>query len=337
MSLKQVLAGCWYRRCPWLYALAPAAWLFILVSALRRSAYRAGLLPSIRLPVPVIVVGNITAGGTGKTPLVLWLVAMLRDAGMHPGIISRGHGGQAAWPTEVKAGSAPAECGDEPVLLARRAGCPVWIGRRRGLAGRALLDAHPEVNILVCDDGLQHYALERDIEIALIDGLRGLGNGWRLPVGPLREPPTRLDEVDAVVINGAGVEAPKAQTHRVFAMRLDACDFYNPGNTAQRAEASRFHGCSAHAVAGIGHPERFFATLADLGIRVDTRAFPDHHPFRPEDLPEGTVLMTEKDAVKCAGFQRVDLWALRVDARVEDGLNTCILAKLKARHGQQTA
>lgn len=339
MSPRTALADCWYHRCPWLFPLLPLSWLFAALSRLRRGAYRHGLLPSIRLPVPVVIVGNITVGGTGKTPFVIWLVETLRLAGWHPGILSRGHGGASTRPALVTADSEPRICGDEPVLLARRAACPVWIGRRRGEAGKALLAAHPEVNVLVCDDGLQHYALARDVEIVLLDGARGVGNGRPLPAGPLREGVGRLAEVDAVVVNGpadrplpSGVALPE-----VFAMRLDAGAFGNVRHPERRVGADHFVGMSVHAVAGIGHPERFFTTLARLGIKADNRAFPDHHAFRSGDLPEGLVLMTEKDAVKCAGFGRDDLWALGVDAQVGDGLQSLIISRLKTHHGQQTA
>lgn len=337
--MSRTLSDCWYRACPWLYLLAPLAWLYSLLSALRRRAYRRGWLGSTRLPVPVIIVGNITVGGTGKTPFVLWLVDMLRRAGWRPGIVSRGYGGRVTGPAAVSAQSDAGDFGDEPLLLARRAACPVWVGRRRVEAGRALLAAHPEVNIVVADDGLQHYALARDVEIVLIDAGRGLGNGWRLPAGPLREPPARLNEVDAVVVNGT----PSASTAVQLAaldptrMELQAGVIYNLRQPERRVGAEYFSGRPVHALAGIGHPERFFASLATLGIAVLPRAFADHHRFVPADLPAGDVLMTEKDAVKCAAFQRDDIWVLRVDAQVSDGLQTIILDKLKKTHGQQIA
>lgn len=336
MSLKTALADCWYRRgCAWTYLLAPATGLFILLSALRRLGYRLGLRPIARLPVPVVVVGNIAVGGTGKTPFVIWLVEALRRAGRHPGIVSRGHGGSSLEPVPVDSASDPAACGDEPVLLARRTGCPVWVGRRRGDAAKAMLRAHPEVDVLVCDDGLQHYALARDIEIAVVDGVRGHGNGWRLPVGPLREAPGRLDGVDAVIVNGvsdAAVGFPGS-----FAMRLVPGEFVNLRHPERRGGSEAFQNGPVHAVAGIGHPQRFFDTLADLGLSVVPHGFPDHHAFTVADLPAGTVIMTEKDAVKCAAFVRDDLWSLGVDAQVDDGLQSLILSKLEKRHGQQIA
>jgi tetraacyldisaccharide 4'-kinase len=339
MSRKQVVADCWYRGCAWLYLLAPLAWLYGLLSALRRFAYRRGWLSSTLLPVPVIVVGNITAGGTGKTPFVLWLVERLHQAGWHPGIVSRGYGGRVTGPAAVSPQADAGDYGDEPLLLARRAACPVWIGRRRAEAGQALLAAHPEVTVLIADDGLQHYALERAVEIVLIDGARGLGNGWRLPVGPLREARGRLKEVDAVVINGAALPRTEAQLGPIQPawMHLHAGAIYNVRHPERCVDAAHFAGQSVHALAGIGHPARFFASLEAMGIDAQPLAFADHHDYTPGDLPEGTLLMTEKDAVKCAAFERDDMWALRVDAQVSDGLQTIILDKLKKTHGQQTA
>ncbi len=339
MSFKQALADSWYRGRAWLYLLAPLAWGFALLSALRRWAYRSGWLEITRLPVPVIVVGNITAGGTGKTPFVLWLVEMLRQAGWHPGIVSRGYGGRMSGAAVVPPDADAQIYGDEPVLLARRAACPVWIGQRRGKAGRAMLAARPEVNVLICDDGLQHYALARDVEIVIVDGARGLGNGWRLPVGPLRETCDRLAEVDAVVVNGAASMATDKRLAAlpVHGMRLAPGIFFDVRRPEHTVGVEYFTGKPLHALAGIGHPARFFATLEQLGIHARQRSFPDHHRFQPGDLPEGIVLMTEKDAVKCARFDRDDMWALRVDARVPDGLQTIILDKLKKLHGQQTA
>lgn len=335
MSLKTALADCWYRACAWTYLLAPAAALFILLSTLRRLTYRLGWRSVTRLPVPVIVVGNIAVGGTGKTPFAIWLVEALRRAGRHPGIVSRGHGGTTLAPAPVGADSDPFAHGDEPVLLARRTGCPVWVGRRRGDAARALLRAHPEVDVLVCDDGLQHYALARDIEIAVVDGVRGHGNGWRLPVGPLREAPGRLREVDAVVVNGPS--RADVATQGAFAMRLVPGAFVNLRHPGRRVGPEAFRDGIVQGVAGIGHPQRFFDTLADLGLRVEPHGFPDHHAFTEADMPAGTVVMSEKDAVKCAAFARDDLWSLGVDAQVDDGLQSLILSKLETRHGQQTA
>ena len=327
------LARCWYRACPWRFLLAPFSLIFLALLALRHWAYRLGWLRVTRMPVPVVVVGNITAGGTGKTPLVIWLVERLRQAGYCPGIVSRGYGGRTKAAAPVRPDSDPAAVGDEPVLLAQRCACPVWVGRRRVEAAQRLLAFHPEVDVILSDDGLQHHALGRDIELVAVDGERGFGNGWLLPAGPLREPRARLRSVDAIVVNGgqnlARMPAPQ------FGMVLAASRFWKLGQPELAVEPARFAGRVVQAVAGIGNPERFFDTLRQFGIRAEPHALSDHHRYRAADIPAGTVLMTEKDAVKCAGFGLPDAWALAVDAEVGPGLEKMILERMK-RHGQQT-
>jgi tetraacyldisaccharide 4'-kinase len=317
--------------------LLPLSWLFRALVWSRFALYRMGVFRTERLPVPVIVVGNLTVGGAGKTPLTLALVRWLREAGYQPGVISRGYGGRAREPLPVEADSDPALVGDEPVLIARRAACPVWVARRRAEAGHRLLGRHPEVDVLLTDDGLQHYALARDLELVVVDAARGFGNGRLLPAGPLREPVARLARASALVLNGGSgrVSGPPA-----FVMNLRAGSFVSLRHPARRVTAEFFRGRRVHALAGIGHPERFFQTLAALGLDFSDRAFPDHHAFQPRDLPAGTLIMTEKDAVKCAAFAPEDAWFLAIDAEVEGGLKTLILNKLtelKKPHGSQTA
>lgn len=314
----------------------PLAFLFLALAGLRRLAYRHRLLKVHRLPVPVIVVGNISVGGTGKTPLALWLARSLRRAGWRPGIVSRGYGGRQTGPAPVQADSDPAEVGDEPLLLAQRAGVPVWIGRRRAQAGRGLLAAHPEVNVLIADDGLQHYALARDVEIAVVDGVRRFGNGRPLPAGPLRELPWRLDTVDAVVVQGGDAEWLRVRAP-VYRMQLEPVRLRHLRDPGRTLPLEWLVGRRVQAVAGIGHPERFFDLLRSLGAEVRPHAFPDHHAYRSGDLPEGTVVMTEKDAVKCIGLARADDWVLEVDAVVDPGLQTRILDLLVPPHGSETA
>ena len=291
------------------------------------------MLPSYRLPVPVIVVGNITAGGTGKTPLVLWVCDFLREQGYAPGIVSRGYGGRGET-MAVRADSAPEIAGDEPVLLAQRSRCPVWIGRNRVAAARALIAANPECNVIVSDDGLQHYGLRRDVEIAVLDGSRGTGNGLPLPAGPLRESTARLAEVDAVVVTG-DTSLPGASA-TTFAMRLDGNLFCNLLNPAFHQEAGAFLDKRVHAVAGIGNPARFFDHLQRLGLSFAAHAFPDHHAYSQADLEfsdADAIIMTEKDAIKCTQFARENYWVLPVDARVDLALGRLILEKMKTRHG----
>ncbi len=329
----------WYGLTPWHVVLLPLSILFGLVAALRRVLYRAGLLRAIRLPVPVIVVGNISVGGTGKTPLVLWLADFLRQQGYHPGIVSRGYGGGIQGVVAVDIHSDPAVVGDEPLLLARKSGCPVWVGRDRVAAGNALLRAHPECDVLVSDDGLQHYRLDRDLEIVVVDGERKFGNGLLLPAGPLREGVSRLGSVDAVVVNGGSLKAAM-RLRNEFEMSLEGGVFYNLRQPEMRARAADFGGKKLHAVAGIGNPQRFFAHLRRLGLAFEEHAFPDHCVFRPQDLDYGdadALLMTEKDAVKCAGFADERYWALAVEAILPPAFGQTMLQKLRDIDGRQAA
>jgi tetraacyldisaccharide 4'-kinase len=315
----------WYHLSPVSLLLFPLSLAFGLVAALRRALYRIRVLRTERLPVPVIVVGNLTVGGTGKTPLVLWLVEALRRRGRTPGIVSRGYGGGFGPPRAVRAGDDPAPAGDEQVLLAERSGAPVWIGADRPAAGRALLAANPSCDVIVCDDGLQHYRLARDFEIAVQDE-RGVGNGFLLPAGPLREPRSR--PVDARIVNSDS--APAAGALR---MRLVPRGLYRVRDGAPVA-IEDLAGKRLHAVAAIGDPQRFFRTLGAMGLRASPHAFPDHHRYAPGDLDFADcdyVLMTEKDAVKCRRFGRSDLIALRVDAAPEPALADLIIDRIHGR------
>lgn len=313
----------WYSLNPVAIVLLPLAALFCLLSWLRRLAYRHGLIASHTLPVPVIVVGNITVGGSGKTPLVIWLANYLQARGLRPGIISRGYGGQAAqWPQPVDADSDPRLVGDEPVLIARRTRCPLWVGPDRVAAARALLRAH-NCNVLISDDGLQHYRMRRNVEIAVIDGARRFGNGFCLPAGPLRERPARLRTVDLRVVNGAAM----ADEH---AMQLQVDEVYSLHNRVNISLDS-FVGRRVHALAGIGNPARFFQLLRDRGIEVEEHAFPDHYRYSAADLQfadDLPVLMTEKDAVKCRMFTNESMWAVRVSAQLPEAFGDEVLSLL---------
>lgn len=300
---------------------------------------------AVGLPVPVVVVGNLTVGGTGKTPLVVWLAKQLAARGWSPGIVCRGYGGAAkTWPQRVEPHSAPALVGDEPVLIAARTGRPVYAGPDRVAAARALI-AEGGVDVVLSDDGLQHYRLARAFEIAVVDGTRGVGNGWCLPAGPLREPPSRLRNVDAVVVNLGGADAsgaadlgrldaalrearpaaddalaPGVESANLYSMRLAVCGVYRIAD-GTAAELADFAGRPVHAVAGIGHPERFFRTLEAAGLTVRRHPLPDHAPIAQADLPAGDgvpVLVTEKDAVKCRDFDRDDLWCVSVEAIIDE-------------------
>ncbi len=310
--------------------LLPLSWLFFVLVKLRRLAYKTGLLRSYRLPAPVIVVGNISVGGTGKTPLVAWLVKALQQAGYRPGIISRGYGGQAQqWPQQVHPDSDPLQVGDEPVLLAQRCGCPIVAAPDRVLAARELLEKF-NCNILISDDGLQHYRLQRDIEIVVVDGARRFGNGHCLPAGPLREPVSRLQQVDFVVANGAAMSGE-------VAMQLvpGALVALLAGN--KTVSLCELHGQQVHAVAGIGNPARFFELLKQHGLSVIEHPFPDHHHFVVDDLcfaDELPVLMTEKDAVKCRRYADARMWYLPVEAQLDDSFAHAFMQQIKRLTGE---
>lgn len=335
-SIAQHLTAAWQQRGLLAWMLYPLSLVFAVLAALRRLAFRLGLKKSHTLPVPVIVVGNVTVGGAGKTPLTLWLAERLRQAGRHPGIVSRGHGGSVAREGGVAAVTSDAaaqQVGDEPLLLARRSGCPVFVGRDRVAAGYALLAAHPEVDVILTDDGLQHYRLARDVEIVVMDG-RGAGNGWLLPAGPLREPLSRIRRAQALVINGAATAQEAAGLAPTFSMCLNGRRFYRLDDPSQSRDAADFVGLNLHAVAGIGHPQRFFDHLAGLGLRVTSHAFADHHAYSAADLDFGrdaVTLMTEKDAVKCPALARPDTWVLRVDAQLAPDLAPRLLEILNGR------
>lgn len=309
----------WYRkRAGWIRLLLPLAWLYAGVVYLRRVAYRHGWLTSAHPGVPVIVVGNLTVGGTGKTPLVAAIAQQLRERGRRPGIVSRGYGGGNAGraPVLVTVDSEAREIGDEPLLLARRTGCPVMVCRRRVQAARELVSACG-VDVVVADDGLQHHALARDAEIAVRDARRGYGNGYLLPAGPLREPLSRLASLDMELVQGEDAD-----------FTLEGSWAYPVSGGAPRSLVE-FAGSDVHAIAGIGDPERFFGMLRAAGLSPHTHAFGDHQVYSRDDLSfsDGApVLMTEKDAVKCASFAGPGWWYLPVTARltpdVQRRLNT---------------
>jgi tetraacyldisaccharide 4'-kinase len=294
----------WYTRNPWLILLTPVALVYCLIVRLRRILYRLGILRSHALPVPVIVVGNLTVGGTGKTPLVAWLAVLLQQSGYRPGIIARGYRGRARhWPQQVRPDSDPVMVGDEAVLLAGLGGCPVAVAPRRVEAARALLE-HNTCDLILSDDGLQHYALRRDVEIVVMDGIRRMGNGFCLPAGPLREPAGRRTEADLVVVNGLVKQGEYPMTMRCITA-------YSLAAGGQARDLKSFRGQTVHAVAGIGNPGRFFAALRQAGLVVEEHAFADHHQFVIHEIEfhDGRpVIMTEKDAVKCRGFNLENSW-----------------------------
>lgn len=319
----------WYQDKP-LYWLAPFAWLFKAAVKLRRLLYDGPLRKVTRLPVPVIIIGNLSVGGTGKTPLVIWTAQWLTRMGYKPGIISRGYGGQAPyWPQWVYPESDPDTVGDEALLIAQRTQCSMCVGPERVRAAQVLIEKS-DCTVILSDDGLQHYALGRDIEIAVIDGKRRFGNGYCLPAGPLREPVERLRQVDLIVCNGLA----KGNEH---AMVLEGSRAVNLHDAQQTKELAQFKGQRIHALAGIGHPGRFFAHLSQFGLLFDERIFPDHHAFQERDIlfdDNRPVLMTEKDAIKCRRFVGPQHWFVPVEARLDEAFAQSLLNLLQDKaHG----
>lgn len=322
MGLEQA----WYSGNRWLKLLRPLELLFCFLANRRRQAYQQGKRPTWSAPVPVIIVGNISVGGTGKSPLVIWLVEQLRQKGYKPGVISRGY--RATPPTTpyfVTAGSSSVEAGDEPLMIVRRTGVPLVISPDRVAAAKLLLE-QTGCDLIISDDGMQHYALNRAIEIAVIDGVRGFGNGHCLPEGPLREPVERLDEVDLIVVNG-GSPAQLIKPHllnKTFPMALQ------PGELvcltgARRVAADQWsQSRQVNAVAAIGNPQRFAKTLGALGFTPVLHSFPDHHSYSEKDFSfeqARPLFMTEKDAVKCDHIALDDAWYLEVNAELESGFS----------------
>jgi tetraacyldisaccharide 4'-kinase len=311
--VDEILDTVWYGRHPVSLALAPLGWLYRASAGARKLAYTSGLLSTYTADVPVVIVGNITVGGTGKTPLVIWLVEFFRTLGYNPGVVARGYQGRAKrWPQQVRPDSDPVVVGDEPIVIARRTGCPVAVGPRRGEAVEALLK-HADCDIVISDDGLQHYGLARSYEIAVLDGVRRLGNGRCLPAGPLREPAERLESVDLVVTNGIAGRGE-------FSMKYVANSAVNL-QSRERVDLANLSDKEVHGIAGIGNPERFFSMLRAKGFRVTPHRFPDHAMYKKSDLDFGDerpILMTEKDAVKCEHFGLSRCWYVPVNAELPD-------------------
>ena len=317
----------WYAPGPLGTLLAPIGWLVALFTVLRRGAYRIGMRRSWQVGCPVVVVGNLSVGGTGKTPLVIAVARLLAGRGLRVGVVCRGYRGTASrWPRKVRPDSDPSRVGDEAVLLARRTGVPVAAGPNRIAAGRILV-RRAKCDVILSDDGLQHLRLARDVEIVVVDGERRHGNGRCMPAGPLREPLGRLASVDLVVVNGAGRQGE-------LEMRLDAGPAVNLADPNLTRPLESFRGAAVHAVCAIGHPERFFRTLDAHGVTIVRHPFPDHHPFGEEEIrfPDGApVLMTEKDAVKCERFADARHWYVPVEAVLSSELEAGLLSILRQR------
>ena len=309
--------------------LLPLAWLFGGLARLRRTLYARGILGRYRSRRPVVIVGNLTVGGSGKTPFVVWLAGELARRHLRVGVATRGYRGAGGVARRLTDADTADTAGDEPLMIRRRLSVPVAVAARRAEAVRLL---EPDCDVILCDDGLQHYALARDLEIVVVDGLRGFGNGRRLPAGPLREPISRLGEADAVVVNGAGVELPGA-----IRMQLDPVSVVSLRDGTRRP-LSDFAGRDVLAAAAIGNPERFFALLRDHGLRVEARAFPDHARLTPALAGAGQgrpVLLTEKDAVKCSGEGWGDAGYVEVTAVVDAAAAGSLCDRIAALAGGQ--
>lgn len=332
-SFSDRLVQAWYQGHPALALLRPLEALYRGVVQRKRSRFLAGAGEIYRAPVPLIVVGNVTVGGTGKTPLILWLVEQCQVRGLRVGVISRGYGAKPpSLPWRVKAEHSAEQAGDEPLLIVQRSGVPLMIDPDRGRAARALLAEEP-LDLLLSDDGLQHYRLARDLELVLIDAARGLGNGHCLPAGPLREPAERLESVDACLYNGAPSDPQGG-----YAFTLEPSALVNLRSGERRPLDHFPSGQAVHAVAGIGNPQRFFTTLEALHWRPVAHAFADHAAYSAELLsfsPSLPLVMTEKDAVKCRAFAADDWWYLAVDAQPSAAFRAWFDARLDRLLGER--
>ncbi|RUO77799.1 tetraacyldisaccharide 4'-kinase [Idiomarina seosinensis] len=315
----------WYdkRLHPLLYLLTPLSLLFWLLTNVRRSLYWLRVLPSYRAGIPVIVVGNISVGGTGKTPMTLALVKFLREEGFNPGIVSRGYGANTKYPHDVQPNESAKVVGDEPLMLRKKSDCPVVISPKRGAAIKELRRLHSKVDIIVSDDGLQHYAMKRDIELILIDAERGVGNGWLLPCGPLREGPWRLKGAEWVVSLYA--QHPFAR----YVCKVESKDWYRVKDDKQVEKPTQ----QCYAVAGIGNPHRFFHSLRQQQLDLaDCIEFADHHEFSADDfakLGDKPVLMTEKDAAKCRDFAASNWYYQPIETRLPDDFTASLAKRLR--------
>jgi tetraacyldisaccharide 4'-kinase len=339
LRLDAAVTSAWQRRGLLAWVLSPLALLYGALVKLRRAAYRSGLLRSQRIGVPVVVIGNLYVGGTGKTPLTIALVRALQARGLRPGVVSHGYGGARSEPRLIGPDDAAEEVGDEPLLIARATRTPVAVGANRTAATRALLQAHPGCDLVVADDGLQHLRLARDFEIALLDE-RGFGNGWVLPAGPLREPPARLASVDAIVLHGRTASpsdrVPNFALHTRLGDRIHRlAEPMDTMSLAELAKRQRESALRVIAAAGIGVPERFFRMLRREGIAIDTLALADHYDYRVNPfaaVQAAFVLITENDAVKCAGIEalRSDprIWVVPLSATIDEALVGLIITRL---------
>lgn len=331
----------WYAKQTPLLILQLLGYFYLALILLRKALYRLHIFNTKRLNVPVIVVGNISVGGTGKTPLVIYLAQALAARGFHPGVISRGYARTSRQTMQVDKSMAVSQVGDEPFMMQAHLNCPIWVGVDRVKTAQQLLNAAPQVDVILSDDGLQHYALARDIEIMVFDAERGIGNGYVLPAGPLREPVSRLAQADIAVINGiAKQDWPwlKQLTQVNMQLQFGRLTPVNPSSAQQQTKTlNALQGIKLHAVAGIGNPERFFNALRAQGLNIQPHQFDDHHHYRIEDFAgmlDAPIIMTEKDAVKCRDFPLTQAWYLPVTASLDAELIEYLVRRLQILRGQ---
>lgn len=316
----------WYNKSKITVFLKPLSWLFCSIVLIRKNLYRFKILKSYHLTVPVIIIGNITVGGNGKTPLVIWLADKLKQSGYRPGIISRGYGGQAKkWPQQVRPDSDPIVVGDEAIVISRRTACPMAVGPDRVETGKALIK-HSNCDIIISDDGMQHYRLKRNIEIAVVNAGTKFGNELCLPAGPLREPITRLDSVNFIITNGESSDTE-------YSMLYEGNELYSVHDNTIKTNLSEYENQKVHVIAAIANPERFFSSLKKMNIDVIEHVFIDHFIFKESDLDfedNFPIIMTEKDAVKCSRFNINNCWYLPINCKISNSLELNILNKLES-------
>lgn len=326
-SIHEIINQQYYKKSSWILILLPISLIYFLIISIRKLVFKYGLLKSSKLEVPVIVVGNISTGGTGKTPVVIWLLEKFIKLGHKPGLISRGYKSNANLPQEVLGDSKVMNVGDEPLMIKNRLGVPVFVGKNKVNVGRELLKTHPEINILISDDGLQHFNLIRDFEVLVVDQEREFGNRFLLPAGPLREGLGRINKVDALVMNGVKT-VPNTYKMICYGNKLISCvDSENKKNLNEYTSKDK-----VVAITGIGNPDRFFNLLSDTNIVFERVIFNDHHFFSEldfESYKDTDIIMTEKDFVKCKDFAKSNFWYLPINANIDEKLFKKIKDKLR--------
>jgi len=316
----------WYNSNLVALLLRPLSWFYCLLVYIRKKLYELNLKKSFSVDKPLIVVGNIAIGGSGKTPLLIALCNFLQSKGYEPGVVSRGYGGSVTGVKQVSKNDAASLVGDEPLMIHQKTNVPVVVGADRVAAVEYLL-SHNKCDVVLSDDGLQHYRMARALEICVVDSIRGHGNGYCLPAGPLREPLSRLKDIDIVVYSAVNSDVAASDVDS-YSLEFVAL---NRLNSDQQSAVSSLIGKTAHAVAGIGHPARFFQQLRDNGLTIVEHAFPDHHTYQESDFSgwnKECIIMTEKDAVKCGGFSLADAWFVNVQAKFSTSLELKLVDKL---------